>query len=88
MRVVMEAQRSLGQSPIEEIKFDARSRDDIPAVLRGLHSIYMNGATRAQVFGILEEGVHRGESQVGPSGDGSVEDLCFGGGKAGAQLRL
>ena len=62
MRVVMEAQRSFGQSPIEEIEFDARSRDDIPAVLRGLHSIYMNGATRARVFEILEEGVASGVS--------------------------
>ena len=62
MRVVMEAQRSLGQAPIEEIEFDARSRDDIPAVLRGLQSIYMNAATRLRVFEILEAGVASGVS--------------------------
>ena len=62
MRVVMEAQRSLGQFPIEEMRFDARRRDDSPAVVRGLHSIYMNGATRARVFELLEEGVACGVS--------------------------
>ena len=62
MRVVMEAQRSFGQSPIEEMEFDARSRDDIPAVLRGLHAIYLNAATRLRVFEILEAGVALGVS--------------------------
>ena len=62
MRVVMEAQRSFGQFPIEEIKFDGRSRDDIPAILRGLRSIYLDAKTRLRVFEILEEGVASGVS--------------------------
>ena len=57
MRVVMEAQREFGQVPIEEIKLDARSRDDIPAVLRGLLSIYKKEKTRVEIFEILRAGV-------------------------------
>ena len=60
MRIVMEPQRSFGQVPIEEIEFGARSRDDVPVVLRGLHSIYMNAETRARAFEILETGVATG----------------------------
>ena len=57
MGAVIETQRSFSQVPLEEIKLDARSWYDIPAVLRGLHAIYMNGETRVRVFKILEEGL-------------------------------
>ena len=62
MRVVMEAQRAFGQVPIEEIKFDPRSRDDIPVVLRGLLSIYKNAKTREKIFELLEADVASGVS--------------------------
>ncbi len=62
MRVVMEAQRAFGQVPIEEIELAPRSRDDIPAVLRGLRSIYKNAKTRAKIFELLEGGVASGVS--------------------------
>ncbi len=62
MRVVLEAQRAFGQVPIEEIELAPRSRDNIPAVLRGLRSIYKNAKTRAKVFELLEGGVASGGS--------------------------
>ena len=40
MRCVQNPQMALGQIPIADIQFDASSRDDIPAVLRGLQHLY------------------------------------------------
>ena len=42
MRKIKELQLSLGEVPIEKIRFNPKSRDDIPAVLRGLQYIYVN----------------------------------------------
>ena len=55
MRAIFEPQFELGHTPIEEISFDARSRDDIPAVLRGLQDIFTHQKTRERVFAILRE---------------------------------
>ena len=40
---------------IENIRFDSRSRDDIPAILRGLQYIYTNPQTRKELFSLLEK---------------------------------
>ncbi len=55
MRVVKDSQRQLGETRIEDIVFDPKDRDDIPAVLRGVHHIYCNPETRETVFDILEK---------------------------------
>ena len=47
------------------IKLDAKSRDDIPALLRGLQHIYKNEKTRAELFALLE-------AHICPSTDRSV----------------
>ncbi len=44
MRKVKESQMKLGEVNIANIKFDLRSRDEIPKLLMGLHQ---NGATAA-----------------------------------------
>ena len=54
MRVVKQQQGRLGQVAIADIQFDARSRDDIPAVLKGLQYIYVTEAVREKVFALLE----------------------------------
>jgi len=54
MRVVKHWQSRLGQVAIADIQFDARSRDDIPAVLKGLQYIYVTEAVRTKVFELLE----------------------------------
>jgi len=55
MRIVKNPQTHLGQVDIAEIQFDARSRDDIPALLRGLQFIHVNEETRNKVFVLLED---------------------------------
>ena len=44
----------LGQTPIEDIEIDIKSRDDFPALLIGLQELYRNEATRERVFELLE----------------------------------
>ena len=54
MRTVLNLQQALGQIPIEEIEFDPRSRDDIPAVLQGIQFLYCNLELRCKVLDLLE----------------------------------
>ena len=54
MRVVRNAQMELGEIDVSQIKFDLRSRDDIPKILRGLQHLYMDEALRQKVFAMLE----------------------------------
>lgn len=54
MRVIQNQQMILGEVDIAQIKFDPRSRDDIPKVLRGLQHLYLNKALRQEIFTLLE----------------------------------
>ncbi len=40
MRVVQNPQMQVGEDDISQVKFDPRSRDDIPKVLKGLQYLY------------------------------------------------
>ena len=53
MRQVLPKQLQLGQCDIAQIAFNARSRDDIPQILRGLQFIYVTPDLRDPVFEIL-----------------------------------
>jgi len=55
MRLVQHPQRHFGQVDIAEIKIDPRSRDDIPALLKGLQHLYIHDDLRQNVFAILEK---------------------------------
>ncbi|MBF0227724.1 MAG: ISNCY family transposase, partial [Desulfobacterales bacterium] len=55
MRKVIDFQMKIGATPIEDIKFDLKSRDEIPKLLMGLQHIYKNLDLRREVFNILEE---------------------------------
>ncbi len=55
MRLVEDTQFQLGQVPIDEIQFDPKCRDDIPAVLRGLQGLYKDETARTKIFEILEK---------------------------------
>jgi transposase, IS5 family len=55
MRVVQNTQMTIGEVDISEIKFDLKSRDDMPKILRGLQSIYTNVSLRTSIFRLLEE---------------------------------
>ncbi|WP_051785708.1 hypothetical protein [Endozoicomonas numazuensis] len=44
----------LGEVDISAITFDAKSRDDIPRLLKALHYIWTNLELRNQVFQVLD----------------------------------
>lgn len=54
MRKTFEPQLTFGQAPIDQIKIDMRSRDEIPKLLLGLQHIYCNLELRQEVFKLLE----------------------------------
>jgi hypothetical protein len=54
MRVIQKSQFQLGEVAIAQIRIDPRSRDDIPAILKGLQLIYTQEETRQKLFELLE----------------------------------
>jgi hypothetical protein len=53
MREATRAQLQLGEIDIANIQIDARSRDDIPQLLRGLQHLYADRKLREEIFQIL-----------------------------------
>ena len=51
-----------GQVRIEDIRFNLKSRDDIPKILMGLQYIYTKKELREEIFGILRETMPEGVS--------------------------
>lgn len=54
MRVAQNEQMTIGEIDISKIRFDPKSRDDIPKILRGLQFVYTNIALRTSIFELLE----------------------------------
>ena len=57
MRAVKNPQMQFGEVDISEIKFNPKSRDDTPKILKGLQFIYTNESVRKEIFTILENKV-------------------------------
>jgi hypothetical protein len=55
MRIVKNTQMQFGEVDISEIKFNPKSRDDIPKILKGLQFIYTNEPVRKEIFKLLED---------------------------------
>ena len=55
MRQTLDNQLTFGAVDISQIKFDIKSRDDIPQVLKGLQYIYMQEKIRKKIFRVLEK---------------------------------
>jgi hypothetical protein len=55
MRVVQKVQMQMGEVDVSKVKFDLRSRDDIPKILRGLQHLYIDLPLRTKLFELLEE---------------------------------
>lgn len=55
MREVQSRQFRLGEVPIGEIWIDPKSRDDTPALFRGLQHIYCDASLRVRLFELLDE---------------------------------
>ncbi len=54
MRVIQNSQMLVGEADISQIKFDLKSRDDIPKILKGLQHLYMDLPLRTKIFQLLE----------------------------------
>lgn len=79
MRQVKDQQFQLGETSISQIKFDPRSRDDIPQLLKGLQYIYVTPEIRKQVFNILETMIPPGvDGENGRPGMGLWKILVLG----------
>ena len=57
MREIQQRQFQIGQVPVDKIQIDPKSRDDIPAVLKGLQHIWSDEALRERLFALLDEHV-------------------------------
>ena len=55
MREIHRSQLQLGEVAIDKIQINPKSRDDIPAVLKGLQHIWCDKALREQVYALLDE---------------------------------
>lgn len=55
MRKVQNKQMMLGEVDVSQIKFDEKSRDEIPQLLRGLQYIYCTPELKDKVFSLLEK---------------------------------
>jgi hypothetical protein len=55
MRKVIDLQMKIGEVAISNIKFDLRSRDEIPKLLCGLQEIYCNREISEEIFEILKK---------------------------------
>jgi hypothetical protein len=64
MRAIQKSQFELGEVAIADIKIDARSRDDIPAILRGLQEMYRHKETREKLFEKLEQSLETKASRT------------------------
>lgn len=60
MRKIFDQQMTFGQTPIDRIEIDMRSRDEIPKLLSGLQRVYCNRELREKVFAVLAEVIPEG----------------------------
>jgi len=57
MRKRFEVQYELGTDRIEDVEMPKKSRDELPAVLRGLQEVYRNPELNQKIFEILERSI-------------------------------
>ena len=77
MREVQKRQFQFGQVAIEDIWLDPKSRDDIPAVLKGLQHLYKE--QREELFALLERHIRPGtDRKVGRPGMDLWQILVLG----------
>ena len=78
MRKRFEAQYELGATPIGEVQFPEKSRDEMPAVLRALQYVYTTPELNEQIFDLLEKRILKGKKKTGRNGMSLWEILVFG----------
>ena len=68
MRQRFEQQHTIGITPISDIEFPLRSRDELPPVLKALQHIFITPDLNKQVFDLLEKKICGGKKQTGRQG--------------------
>src|SRR6266487_285546 len=68
MRHRFQQQTTLGITPIGEVKFPLRSRDELPPVLMGLQHIFVTPELNEKVFALLEKKIVHGKKKTGRRG--------------------
>ncbi len=68
MRKRFEYQLQLGQTPIEQIEFPLKSRDELPPILVGLQWIFLTPEVNEEIFQALEQKVQGDKQQTGRPG--------------------
>lgn len=63
LRKTIDNQMKFGETPIDKINIDPRSRDEIPKLLFGLQFVYCDSILREEVFQILEKLIPEGTSK-------------------------
>ena len=58
----------MGITPIPEVKFPLRSRDELPPVLKALQYIFVTPELNEKVFSLLEKKVCAGKKKTGRTG--------------------
>jgi IS5 family transposase len=67
MRHRFQQQTTLGITPISEVKFPLRSRDELPPVLMALQHIFVTADLNEKIFALLEKLV-KGKKKTGRKG--------------------
>jgi len=78
MRKRFEQQLSLGVIPINEVKFDNRSRDELPEILKGLQHIFVDSDLSEAIFSLLDTEINSGKQATGRPGMTLWEILVLG----------
>jgi len=68
MRHRFQQQTTLGITPISEVKFPLRSRDELPPVLKALQHIFVTPGLNEKVFALLEAKIVSGKKKTGRKG--------------------
>lgn len=68
MRQRFQQQTTLGITPINEVKFPLRSRDELPPVLMALQHIFITPELNEKVFALLENKVVNNKKKTGRKG--------------------
>ncbi len=55
-------------TPIAEVKFPLKSRDEMPPILKALQYIFITPQLNEQVFAILEDSICKGKRKTGRKG--------------------
>jgi len=68
MRKRFEQQLKMGIVPINEVKFEGRSRHQLPPLLQALQYIFSTPALNERVFCLLESKILKGKKRTGRQG--------------------